>query len=69
MATPWTSLAEKLDRTDQATLLHDLGQVFARLWTFHQAMARGIAVPNCEECLAEMGEALRRVSRRGRVDA
>jgi hypothetical protein len=78
MATPWTSLTERMNQSEVSSspghakeLFFDLGQVLERLWIFYEAMLRGTPVANSDEVLSQIGVALRRVStrQRGRVDA
>jgi hypothetical protein len=45
-------------REQQTELFQDLGVVFERLWTFHQAMRLGRPVQDAEANLAELKTAL-----------
>jgi hypothetical protein len=45
-------------------LFYELGQVLERFWIIYEAMLRGTPVPDSDNVLSQIEEALRRVSTR-----
>jgi hypothetical protein len=66
MATPWTSLTEDTNgvssRGRAREVFYELGHVLERLWIIYEAMLRGTPVPDSDNVLSQIEEALRRVS-------